>query len=483
MNQRPTNPFSYYKAAIKKRTSAELTTIANIKRFLECMSGYPEFRQTLEKHPGKALAICREYNLNIDPDTVKPMWENGFKASISDRKMANYEHISLWTSWLKDLIHFRDLMRSHGETPCNPRFHAWRMRQMARCDSEVGDTKSVIVHSLLALELSRGCTVGCWFCGLKSRSFGGYYEATPENLCLWKNVLSAFNETLGTGAQTGFCYWGTEPTDNPDYLELIGAYKNVMGVLPQTTTARPTKDIDWTRKLIRLYDRERSVPARFSVLSRKILARIHKEFTADELLCVDLIQQHNDSVTIKAKAGRFMEQDQTDASAGDENQETTGTIACVSGFLVNMKKQQIELVSPCRATERWPTGYRVHKQDSFTTGKDIVSFIHQASLELMPTHLSDDTVIRFRKDLTVDFLDNGFLLTNSCNKVRFCGDFHKKLGQMIVRGSCTTGDIVSSMFQEADFLSVTRALQTLYEKGLLDDFTDDNEIQVGKGGD
>ncbi len=54
---------------------------------------------------------------------------------------------------------------------------------------------------------------------------------------------------------------------------------------------------------------------------------------------------------------------------------------------------------------------------------------------------------------------------------------------MCATGSCTTGEIVSALFQDADFFSVTCALQTLYEKGLLDDFTDENGIRAGEDGD
>lgn len=480
MNQYSPNPFVYYRSAIEKRTPDQLSAIATIKRFLECMSGYPDFRRGLEQHPERATAICRDYNLDINPDELKPMWKNGFKVNLTEDQIGKYEYIALWTDWIKDLIQFRNRMRSHGQTPVNPNFDAWRNRQMARCDNEVGDTKSVIIHSLLALELSSGCSVGCWFCGLKSSSFDGYYKATPKNLCIWKDILSTFKNILGDGVQTGFCYWGTEPTDNPDYLKLIQAYSDVIGVLPQTTTAQPTKDIEWTRKLIQLYDFKRFVPARFSVLSQKVLTRIHKEFTARELLLVDLIQQHQDAVTIKANAGRFMEQDQVSPD-GDEA-ETTGTIACVSGFLVNMKKQSIELVSPCRASKRWPTGYRVHKRGRFASAKDISDFIQDASCELMPAYLTENRIIRFRSDLKFESLDNGFCLKNECSTVRFCGDFHKLLGEMAAKGSFSTGDIMSALSQEADFFSVTRALQLLYEKGLLDDFTDENGIQAETNG-
>ncbi len=476
MKQNSVSPFEYYKAAIEKRTPSQRSKIARIKRFLECMSGDPKFRSNLEQHPHDAQKICQKAGLDIDPYALKPMWENGFKVNLTKELIGQYELISLWTDWLRDLIEFRDRMRTHGQTPLNPAFHNWRNRQMARCDNELGDTKSVIIHSPVAFELSGGCSVGCWFCGLNAASFEGYYPATLENIALWKEVLSTFRTCLGDGVQTGFCYWGTEPTDNPDYLTLIQVYRDTIGVLPQTTTARPAKDLEWTRTMIQLYDQEQCVPARFSVLSRSVLDKIHGTFTPEELLCVDLIQQHSGAVTVKAGAGRFLDQDNPDFVK--EETETTGTIACVSGFLVNMQRQTIELVSPCRASKRWPTGYRIHKRGRFTDGTGIKRFIQEACDELMPPHLTEKRIIRFRGDLTFEYLDKGFSLKNDCTTIRFCGDFHRKMGKLLVKGSCSTGDIITALCQDTDFFSVTSALQLLYDKGLLDDFTNENDLSA-----
>ena len=46
-----------------------------------------------------------------------------------------------------------------------------------------------------------------------------------------------------------------------------------------------------------------------------------------------------------------------------------GTIACVSGFLFNMVERNVRLISPCNASERWPLGYRIYDEGTFTDGE------------------------------------------------------------------------------------------------------------------
>jgi hypothetical protein len=72
-----------------------------------------------------------------------------------------------------------------------------------------------VVHAPFAAELSRGCTVNCWFCGVDAGKFEGsasFDEPTEE---LWRGMLQVLADEIGPDfAQHGFCYWATEPFDN-----------------------------------------------------------------------------------------------------------------------------------------------------------------------------------------------------------------------------------------------------------------------------
>ena len=64
-----------------------------------------------------------------------------------------------------------------------------------------------------------------------------------ENARLWRAILDHWVDLFGTAAQTGFCYWATDPADNPDYPRFIEDYHAATGNLPQTTTAAPLRDL------------------------------------------------------------------------------------------------------------------------------------------------------------------------------------------------------------------------------------------------
>ena len=79
----------------------------------------------------------------------------------------------------------------------------------------------VLLHPPFACELSKGCSVGCWFCGVSASKLGGHFEYTPDNGALWKGILNTIREFTGdaSGGQ-GFLYWATDPRYNPDYARV-----------------------------------------------------------------------------------------------------------------------------------------------------------------------------------------------------------------------------------------------------------------------
>ena len=150
----------------------------------------------------------------------------------------------------------------------------------------------MITHPILAFELSAGCTIGCWFCGVSADRFHGNFAYTAENARLWRAILDHCVDLFGTGAQTGFCYWATDPTDNPDYPRFLADYHAATGNLPQTTTAAPLKNLAFTREILRLSDQHRCVINRFSILTLRILDAVHAAFSAEELMGVELVLQN-----------------------------------------------------------------------------------------------------------------------------------------------------------------------------------------------
>lgn len=461
-----------YQWILKKRDDDTLEKIAQVKRFSECLIGDHLFRDRLTQSPGQALEITHDRGIDLDPLDLAPMWKNGLKLSFSDKdKDGRLPLVNLWLDWLRDLRKFRDSLRGLGEELCpNRRFVSWRQRQITRSDSQIGDMDKTIPHPVVAFELSQGCTRGCWFCGLRADSFKGYLPYNQKNRVLWREILTSFKEIFGGLIETGFCYWATEPTDNPDYLSFIDDFYKIAGIYPQTTSAAPAKNLEWSRKLLKRYASLRSIPCRFSILDVDTLNIVHSAFTPRELLTTELILHVKGSIIPKAQAGRLRKSNDK-FKEKEKGIRHFNTIACVSGFLVNMVTKNIKLISPCAASERWPLGYRIHAEAEFT---DALSFQDKLSAivdHCMPDLSGMDGLISFRSDLNYRETAEGMELKNAYMRYTFDNNkLWRIIGSDLIEGKYKWDPLIERLTEKGiDILSAMSMLQNLYEKGLLDD--------------
>lgn len=464
----------HYRAMFERRSNEDLRTLALIKRFNECVAGDPEFRKSLKDRPEDAMALARSRGIDLDPAEIHPKWRNGGKENIPPEELKQYPLVQLWKEWIDDLLEFVDIMREDGvTTEIDPRFHAWRQRQIARTESEQGSQSKKIVHSLFAFELSKGCSIACWFCGLGARRLEGVFSYTPENAELWRSVLQAAVDAFGPAVQSGVCYWATEPSDNPDYFKLMEDFRSIVGVLPQTTSAAPLRDQAWARELMRMHRDHRGIPSRFSILSLEMLREVHECYSAEEMLPFELILQNKESILTKARAGRILTSKKGTEESDDGHKITphSGSIACLSGFLVNMVDRTVRLISPCNASERWPLGYRVHYEGSFADAKEFRACLDEAVQSCRPPHVSGHEVIEFREDLEYARTDDGFSLSSRCLKHKIEGSAYMGLmGDMIAEGGHTASEVISAAMEAGeDVFAASWTIQDLYEKGLLDD--------------
>ena len=108
----------------------------------------------------------------------------------------------------------------------------------------------------------------------------------------------------GLAAGAGFCYWATDPMDNPDYEQFCRVFHETTGKFPQTTTAAAAQGPCASEEALEGIVRERLHVNRFSVLTRKMLDRIHAEYTPEELAYTQLVFQMPDGKLSKSRAGR-----------------------------------------------------------------------------------------------------------------------------------------------------------------------------------
>ncbi len=468
------NPFVHYGYIVERRDEQEKRTISHIKRFMECLAGDPDFRRELKEKPKQAREIAGRRGLDVDPKGLVPLWRKGFRIEVPNVELDDWPLTKVWVEWIQDVIQFRVLMRDWADmSQVNPRFHAWRLRQVARADSELGDVRKAIVHAILSFELSSGCSVGCWFCGLGAEKFKSAWPHTPENSKLWREVLQECNEAFGQAAQTAFCYHATEPTDNPEYLDFMDDFFDVVGVLPQTTSAMPLKDLDWTRRLLAKHHEKKCVPSRFSILSLNILHKVHELFSPEELFGIELLLQQKGSILSKAKTGYARDRASTRQQEGPipEVAHNLGTIACVSGFLVNMGERTIKLVSPCKANEHWPMGYRVHYQGTFRDAREFRAVIDDAVETCMPLSVNGTDPIAFRPALEYKREESGFTLKSCSHVHRISGyDSTGFVGDLIASGNKTAGEVLAAAIDKgADIFAVTATIRDMFNHGFLED--------------
>lgn len=330
-----------------------------------------------------------------------------------------------------------------------------------------------ITHPIFSFELSKGCSVGCWFCALGANSFKGHFERNPANVSVWKDILGVAVDLFGPAVQTSFCYWATEPFDNPNYLDFLQDYKDIVGVLPQTTSAVPTRDMVWTRRLIGMVKSGDALPSRFSIVSARALKEVHRQFSPEELLRFELLMQLKESAYGKARAGKtFAKVNSPEKKDGGlQVGPAPSSIACVSGYLVNMMDRTIKLVTPCQATEKWPLGFRVHDQGTFENTQGFGDFITASISKHMPSSLPIDKPVAFGDWLYYEKLENGFTLSTDCAAQSLKGDgFVSQLGDLIAEGIHTPLEIIDMLVEQgADIFGVRANLNELYEKGFLED--------------
>lgn len=451
---------------------AALSRTAHIKRFYERWAADPKFRDALIADPPATL---ERYHLEVSLDDVQglidgdprpcpaamEMWE------IVQRKMSFVESFYGADAW-----------------PSHPSMIAWRRRQIARQRLDLGPFLAASnIHSSLAVELTKGCSVGCWFCALSPDSLTGIFHYDEANARLWRDTLHAFAERLGRGIRSGFLYWASDPLDNPDYERFCLDFFEIAGVFPPTTTALAMRDPARTRRLLALAQERECWQNRFSVLTVPLMDRVHAEFSAEELALVECMPLNAQASFAYGNAGRFRERAKQHPSLLDTQRDklrlapwfssdpaytesesyANGSIGCVTGFLVNMVERKVELISPCTADDTWPLGYYVYGAGTFDDAESLGALLDRLIAECMNTEVPLDEVVQFHDYLAFIETPSGYALEGRFRqRVDIEGD--RAIGELVRGGDKTAREIASIIGPEAETL---RQLDALLARGVL----------------
>jgi len=433
-----------YRTLMESWSKEEISLLARAKRFLEIWSVDAQLRAEftdIARERGSFSALAERLDLGIEIGQMAPIVLVEQAHIRQSPELDNYPLAALWHTYIMAMVRSLSSLFLSGQTNGdNPDFDAWRLRQAHRLKSELGANAHGITHPTVAFELSDGCSVGCWFCGISAERFRGHwpYETNQE---MWRGVLRETVDLLGPAAGTGFCYWATDPSDNPDYADFIFDFYQATGCMPQTTTAAPLKNIALTRKVLALYDQYRTVTNRFSILTRKLLQRVHDTFTPEELMGVELVIQAHESLTHRSEAGRARGQSARKQEALIE----ASTIACVSGFLVNLPLGRVQAVTPTAATDLVPLGYYVLGERFFTTAEEYGEAIRDLAAEHMRGEMRPSDMIALRPDIKVSVQDGAVVLTDRHLILTLTGDWAHHLAAATAASPVRLSLLISQM--------------------------------------
>ena len=493
-------PPSSYQKVIEAFSEEDLSKIAQVKRLFEWVEGDLIFKQHLEtgKLAAEELKRLKKIGVIFNIDEIALIWKepqfidkiNSMVGKLDDNKnieeklkpLENYPLLKLWAKFsiLKNQFYKGNRQRNIP-VPLKPRFDKWRQRRISSAKSELGHFGHVIDHPLFAFELGDGCSIGCWFCAFSSRKLTKNFSYN-ENKEVFKAIIEKCISMFGkVQASQALLYYGTEPHDNPNYFDFLKDFAEITGYLACTATAVST-EVDWLRNLINFYRRGNYPWPRLSILSKSILFKVHESYTPDELRDVGLLMQMREHPRPKVSGGRILKEESglrnTQGKKYIDNTVPQGSIACVSGFLVNLVKQTIQLVSPCYTSSKWPYGYRIFDKAIFElNANDFEKSLEKLISRNMPETFPSGQIVKLRDDLVFKSTQEGFDLI-SPNQVHHCNskEIYKPLGKFLENGTYTLQELCEGLLKEYKFPFEfsTALIEQFFQKGLLDEIYKNN---------
>ena len=481
----------------------EMRLLSEVKRFLECYQGDREFREALDaggKFTEEQRRMLKDIGVTFEPEAMELLWTRrdlmeqipalvahvpSFDDAPSEFRsaLAPYPELRRWYLWRHRIERTRlvqKLMVSVKPT-LSPEYTTWRARRVAAARTELGSFGWSLDHPCHAVEMAVGCSVGCGFCAFDAGKLQTVFDlARPENRELVCGVATGMTNVLGWPAAHGMLYWSTEPNDNPHYVKLLEFWQRLTGATLCTATARAGEA--WVRELIDFYSRGPSQWPRISVLSRGIMRRLHRAFTPIEMRDTTLLMQQKDAEVFRAKVpggrDRMLRQlvDADDLRDVDfENlpegfEPPQGTIACISGPLVNMVRRTIKLISPCYTTMEYRYGYRVFDETFFDGPEDFEVALKRIIRRSMVVRPYPEMPVRWRDDLKAIPRPDGFTLLSPTTRRDFRrGELHRHTAELVGRGDRTYEQVFDALSDNPRIgpMVAISMLDSLFGKGYL----------------
>jgi hypothetical protein len=136
-----------------------------------------------------------------------------------------------------------------------------------------------------------------------------------------------------------------------------------------------------------------------------------------------------------------------------------------------MVERSVKLITPYNADDRWPLGYRIYEEGTFTNVDDLKTFIEGMIDRHMPLTVKPNDRISFRRDLKYESLPDGFQVSTRFKTYKFRNSSYiKHLGEIINKGDKTAEEI-ASLFNtfSVPSIHIFQSLNLMFKNGVLDD--------------
>ena len=495
---------SSYADTFAGMSSDEIRMMAEVKRFLECYEGDRSFREALDaggRFTDEQRRMLKEIGVTFEPEAMELLWTrrelvdripplvahyDSFEEVPSDIRaaLAPYPELRVWYTWRHRCERLRMVQKLliTVKSTRSPEYTAWRARRVAAVRNELAEFGWTLDHPCHAVEMAVGCSVGCGFCAFDAGKLETVFDLSrPENRELVRGVAAGMVNVLGWPAAHGMLYWSTEPHDNPHYVKLLRFWQELTGAMLCTATARAGED--WVGELIDYYSTGPTQWPRISVLSRNVMRRLHKAFTPIEMRDTTLLMQQKDAEVFRGKVPGGRERMLRQLVEADdlrdvdfENlpegfQPPQGSIACISGPLVNMVNRTVKLISPCYTSMEHRYGYRVFDETGFDPGPEgfevALKRIVRRSMTAAPY---PEMPVRWRDDLKMAPQPDGFTLLSPTTRRDFRrGELHLRTAELIGRGDRTYEQVLDDLSDNPRVgpVAAMAMLDLLFKRGYL----------------
>ena len=365
---------------------------AVFKKLLETYQVDPDFRKDARGHaPGLFPAgedkIMLEAILSICKGTTAEFTANPYVASFRER----------------NLLRCRYVEESFGPSGFNdPDMYRYFIRTRNRCRMESEDIKRAgyIYYLPMAFELSKGCSIGCPFCGLNAVKWEKNAEFDKK---LWRGIIEAAFDLLGGIAGECPCFYATEPLDNPDYTGFLREVLDVTGRVPQTTTAASDRNPEKIKELMDFLGKERlknGARLRMSIISKGQFKRIYELFTPLEIVDVELLANNPGSVTALSASGRGI--------SLDGRRKIRYSISCLAGIRVSLASREMIFSEPVLPNDEYPCGVRQSGRTSFSDEADFPVKMKEMFKAYARPRITGDMKLKLNPDIGV-YSSDGFI--------------------------------------------------------------------------